>query len=106
MATAYAAVSVGATATLIKAANLSRTYLRIVNWGTNPVFLGNDSSVTVSNGIPLVSAKFYGKDGVWEKGIDEADADSKALRTFKGPVYGIVASGTEDVRYWEEDDSE
>lgn len=80
---AYGNVSVAVTATVIRAANEKRTYLIIYNNGTANVFVGDDASVTTSNGFPLIST------GSWIE------------MTYKGAVYGIVASGTVDVRWLE-----
>ena len=87
-----AAVSVGNTATLIIAENFNRIRVIIDNQGSQVVYLGDDDTVTTSNGITLA-------------------ADDKLIMTFgggvnfpfffRGDIYGIVASGTADVRVWE-----
>jgi hypothetical protein len=56
------------------------------------IYLGEDSSVTAANGFPL-EAK--------ERIIYENPGEITALPTgvYRGPLYGIVAGGTADLRY-------
>lgn len=84
---AYGNVDVLTTATLIVSANCQRKNLSIVNNGAKSVFLGSDSSVTVSTGFPLF--QFSTRD------------QSKIPEGYLGDIYGIVTTGTADVRYWE-----
>ena len=78
---AYNAVSVGSTATVIKAANASRGAILIRNNGSQNIWIG-PSGVTTSTGYKLAPLKMiYLRD--------------------KSAIYGIVASGTCDVRYLE-----
>jgi hypothetical protein len=86
---AYNAVSVGTTATLICAGNTKRQELTIVNASTSvDIFVGPDDSISAANGIPLYAQqrndRWKGPGGSW-----------------LGDVYGITASGTADIRYWE-----
>lgn len=74
-----AAVSVGTSATPIIASNAARKALYIVNNGTVPVYLGN-SGVATTTGLPLLAAGSV---------TDVVTTDA---------WYGIVASGTADVR--------
>lgn len=84
----YGNVSVGDTATLIKADNTDRIFLDIANTDTSKVvYIGIDTSVTTSNGFPVFAYQNRG----W----------AKTLAGYLGPIYGIVASGTADVRYME-----
>ena len=85
----YNTVTVTTSATLIVANNTQRQSILVTNTGTGTVYLGPDSSVTTSNGMPLVTNGTYAE-------------DSGGTRMFLGDIYGIVASGTSDVRYWEE----
>ncbi|MEW8131482.1 MAG: hypothetical protein AB2758_20710 [Candidatus Thiodiazotropha endolucinida] len=82
----YGAVSVGSTATLIQAANANRSSCLVQNLGAAPIYIGSDSSVTVSNGIEIPVG---------------GSMEVKHIRT----VYGICASGTQDTRYMEESTS-
>jgi hypothetical protein len=85
---AYGAVTVGDTATLIVAQNSKRNKLIIVNTSqTLTVYIGPDSSITTSNAIPL-----YPNQGL---------NDDKIPESYLGNIYGIVASSTANVRYWE-----
>ena len=87
-------VSVAATATVIVAASTQsggRIGLRIYNNSAVTVFLGPDATVTTANGYPLLTATEF-----------KFDADGPNPQYFyTGAVYGIVATGTADVRYWE-----
>ncbi len=66
----------------ILAANLARKGFTIqATDGT--VYIGG-SGVTTSTGFPLAAGQSFSSDG------------------FAGAVYGITASGTVNVRYWEE----
>lgn len=67
-------------------ANLAqRRTVIIYNNGTAIVYLGFDSSVTTSNGIPLLPQSSMELGG---KNVSRKTA-----------IYGIAASGTQDVRY-------
>ena len=82
----YEAVSIGTSATLIRPLNNSRISLQITNLSAGEVYVGFDSSVTTSNGFELSQ-----QDVISFTGSD----------LYKGAVYGIVASGTSDVRLFE-----
>ena len=85
---AYNTVTVSDTATEIVPANTKRRNVTLSNVDTSvTVYIGPDSSITTSNAIPLYA--FQTRD---DKFISEG---------YQGPIYGIVASGTVDVRYWE-----
>lgn len=79
-------VSVANTATLIFSSSLARAGYILHNASSVDVYLGGDSTVTTSNGIPLAPG---------EKVF--ADGDGK----YSGALYGIVASGTADMRFFE-----
>lgn len=80
---AYGNTAITTTATLILAANYERKGFSIQPVdGT--VYLGDDSSVTSSTGFPLTNGATF--------------SSSAAL----GTIYAITASGTVNVRYWEE----
>ena len=85
---AYNNISVGATATLIVAANSKRQSLIITNDGTVTLYVGPDSSVTATNGIQIE------EDGNFTE-------DSGGSRVYQGDWYGIVSAGTGDCRFWE-----
>lgn len=88
MASSVTNVSVGATATLIIAANTKRQELIITNNSTSPdIFLGITSAVTSSTGLPLYAGQTRER--------------SRGFGTWLGDVYGISASGTADIRVWE-----
>jgi len=81
-------ITVTTSATLIVAANTQRRNLTVVNSSeTAIVFIGPDSTITTSNAIPLYETQTQNQDRVPEG--------------YQGDVYGIVASGTADVRFWE-----
>lgn len=88
MATSYGNISVADTATLIIAAEADRKVLSIANdEASATVYIGPDASVTTSNGLPLYAGQIQD--------------NTKTHGLWAGPIYGIVASGTADVRYWE-----
>jgi hypothetical protein len=84
---AMGAVSVTGSATLIVSANTARHSILIGNNSSQTLFIG-DSSVTTSNGIPIPSGSSFLE-------------DSGGTTLWGGAVYGIVASSTADVHYWE-----
>lgn len=71
------------TATLIMAANYERKGF-VIQATDGTVYLGDDSSVTTSTGFPLATGQSF------------------SSSAFLGTVYGITASGTVNVRRWEE----
>lgn len=88
MATTATNVNVGNTATLIAAANPKRQELIITNNSVSPdAYIGPDSSVTTTTGLPLYAGQTRER--------------SRGFSIWLGPVYGIVASGTADIRVWE-----
>jgi hypothetical protein len=69
------------------AANNERKGSIIVNNGSVTIYLGMDASVTSSNGLTLLAGEKFnnsGQNAVW-----------------KGNIYGITASSSSDIRYWE-----
>lgn len=85
--TSYNTVTVSTTATQILGASSNRKGLLITNEGNIKVFVGPDASITASNAVSIPP------DGSLSlSGFDEA---------WRGDVYGICASDTVDVRYWE-----
>ena len=81
-------VSVGDSATLILAANEARQELHLVNNSVSPdCFLGPDNTVTATNGLTLFAGSSKDKD--------------RGFGLWLGPIWGITASGTADIRVWE-----
>lgn len=84
----YNTITVTTSATEIVPANCQRRNLILVNTDASAVmYIGPDASITTSNAIPL-----YGKQTMSQDRIPEG---------YQGPIYGIVASGTVDARFWE-----
>lgn len=84
----YGTVSVGTTSILIIPANTARTEIQITNSSdTVVVYIGMDSSVTTATGLP-----FY---------ENQARGHARGFGTYLGDIWGIVASGSADVRFWE-----
>lgn len=82
------AVTVTNTATLIIAANSARQELVMTNNSvTTDIFIGPDSSVTASTGLPLYA--------------NQTRERSRGFAIHLGDVYGITASGTADIRVWQ-----
>lgn len=87
MANTYNSVTVQSTsATLVLVANTWRQGLTLYNNGSVTVYIGTDSSVTSSTGIPLLAGANY---------------DFNGWGSYKGDLYGRAASATADVRYIE-----
>ncbi len=87
MANTYNTVTVQSSgSTLIVAANTWRTGLTVYNNGTPIVYIGTDSSVATTTGMPLANTANY---------------DFNGYKVYKGPIYGLAASATSDVRYIE-----
>jgi len=78
----YGAVAVGTSATEIQAANAARKEFLIYNNGAAIFYLGQDNSVTTTNGIPIIPHR--GASG----------------RIYKGALWGIVAAGLVNTRWW------
>ena len=86
---AYGTISVSATATQIVDAETNRKALMLCNTeASGIVYVGPDSSVTTANGMPLYE-------------FQHKEFTKNTPGYWSGPVYGIVASSTADVRYWE-----
>lgn len=83
----YGAISVGATAILIMAANNERKGCVIFNNGANTIYLGMDSSVTSSTGLPLLANATF--------------SNSNLQALWRGAIYAITVSSTSDTRFWE-----
>lgn len=83
VAVAYGNAACTTTATSILAANYERKGF-VIKAIDGAVYIGDDSSVTTSTGFLLSSG------------------ESLSSSAFLGTVYGITASGTTNVRYWEE----
>lgn len=75
-------ITVTTSATLIKATNTSRKSILIRNNGSSTLFIGGNNSVATSTGYQVTVGQ-----SIYLYDTDE--------------IYGIVASGTLDVRYLE-----
>lgn len=81
---AYGNVSIGAAAAVIKAAKSTRRYIYIYNaHASQTLYLGFDSSVTTSNGLPVAAGQ------------------SIKLEGYIGVIYGIGSGAATDTRYLE-----
>lgn len=83
----YNTVTVTTTATQIMASNPLRKGCLITNTANATIYLGMDSSVTTSTGIPLAANATFNNAGT-------SDA-------WRGDIYGIIGSSTADIRFWE-----
>ena len=82
----YGAVTVTSTPTLILAANNARRQLILDNQSNSiTVFIGPDSAITASGTVSLRPNAELEHDDRWHR----------------GSVYGVTASGTALVAYWE-----
>jgi len=87
MANTYDSVSVDTNATLVVAKNRFRRGVTVYNNGTAIVYIGFDDAVDATSGMPL---------------IPRATASfNRVFDGLRGSIYGIAASGTQDVRYME-----
>lgn len=82
----YNTVTVQTSATQILAANNGRRGFVIYNNGNNLMYLGFDSSVATTTGLPILPQSSF-----------ELNGD----RCWRGAVYGIAVTSSDDVRYWE-----
>lgn len=83
----YGASSVTTTATLILDAEPWRKGALLCNNSTVTIYLGLDSNVTTTTGFPLTASGTF--------------ATNDVAGVWRGKIYGIAASGSADVRYWE-----
>lgn len=81
------AISVTATPTVVLAARGRRQGLIVQNKGTQDVYYGPDISITTANTVSIPAGGYLNM------------SDKKGL--WRGTLYGVVASGTADVRFWE-----
>ena len=81
-------VSVGTSATRIVQSNERRQSLLIENNSNLTLYIGEDSSVTTSNGIAILP------DGILTESND-------GTKLYMGDYWGIVETSTADIRYWE-----
>ena len=91
MASTTAAVSVTSSATVLIAQNFERIGLILENLGTQVVYWGTDSSDTTASGLTLQPA---------ERRVFDFEGGSPQY-FFSDGLWGIVASGTADVRVME-----
>lgn len=89
MSTQAAAVVVTTSATEIVAANSKRVGLLVSNATNAEIFVGPTNAVTVVNGLVIAAKGNFGDSGKF---------------SWKGSMFGIVNSGTADVRFWEWDE--
>lgn len=85
------AVSVTTAATQIVAANPNRVWLKIYNNEGQNIAWGDDNTVTFAGGMLLGD----GKSLVWERTTENEDW------FYTGAIFGIVGTGTADIRYHE-----
>jgi hypothetical protein len=84
---AYGTTTITTSATSILAtASPRRMAGLITNFSSEVVYIGFDASVTSSTGLQL------NKNDTWE---------TSEQQVYQGPVYGITAANTADVRYQE-----
>ena len=84
---ASGSATVTGTASVIVAANSIRHSVIIANPNAATLYIG-DSNVTTTNGIPIL------QNGTFEE-------DSGGTKLWQGPIYGILATGSVTIPYWE-----
>lgn len=84
----YIAVTVASTAggTQILPANNERRGVIVYNNGGNTLYIGFDTALTSSNGMPV---------------LPQASFTLNGDRCWRGVIRGIATSATDDVRVWE-----
>lgn len=85
MSSTYGAVTVTNTATQIMPATNGRFLFVIYNNGATPIYIGFDTSVLSTTGIPIPPQSNYTQNG---------------QKIWPGAVYGITASSSADTRFW------
>ena len=85
-----ASVSVTTSSQIIVAANYDRTSLVVANDSTVTCYLGPTSAVTASGSAANDGVPLYANQHLTEEEIP-----------WKGDIYGITASGTSTIKYWE-----
>ena len=87
-----AAVDVTGVATLILPQSVKRTSFYMFNNGAQRVFIGETAAqATVLTGFPLEPFSQFSED--------------EGNNIWKGDIWGITAGTTEEIRYWERDQS-
>jgi len=86
VANSFNTVTITTSATEIVAADTARKGSIMKNTSSGTVFLGQDNTVTTSNGLPLLQ--------------DETFINAGFQDCWRGTVFGIVAASTSDVRFW------
>lgn len=87
MSASYNAVTVTTAATQILTASSGRRGFVITNNGSNIIYIGFDSSVLSTTGIQIMPQDKF--------------EQSNEHAVFKGAIWGITASSSSDVRYWD-----
>ncbi len=80
-------VTVTTSPTLVMASRGRRQGYTIQNNSTSAVYYGPDENITTANTIFIPAGGYINM------------SDKKGM--WRGTVYGVVASGTADVRFWE-----
>ncbi len=86
MANSYNTSSVGTASSLVIPANTWRRGYNLYNNGSVAVYFGFTSAVTTGTGTPILPQGSFTNDG---------------LNNYKGDIYMISGSATQDVRYQE-----
>lgn len=86
MANTYGTSSVGTSAVLVITANTWRRGFNIYNGGSVPCYIGFSSAVTTATGTTVLPTASFASDGT---------------NPYKGDVYMISGSATQDIRYME-----
>lgn len=90
MANTYGNITITTGATKILSANTQRQAFRITNNSvTQDAFIGFDSNLTTSNGLPLSANQ------------TREEQRNGGSTCYLGDIFGIVAANTADIRFWE-----
>ena len=84
-------VDVTGAATLVIPQNVRRTSFYLFNNGNNRVFLCETNAVDIVDGFPLEAFSQFSED--------------EGNNIWKGDIWAITTGTTEELRYWERDQS-
>lgn len=82
----YNTTTVANTPTVILPANNERRGVIIYNNGASTMYVGFDTNVSLATGMPILPQSNFTLNGD---------------KCWRGAIYGIATTGTDDCRFWE-----
>jgi len=80
-------VTVTTTPTMILPGRGRRIGFIFQNRSGSEIFIGPDTSITITNTVSLLAGGYLN--------------ESAKVGLFRGPIFGVVDSGTAEIRFWE-----